>query len=348
MAQRVLALSETYHWPEGACDALVHLGNVHDHLRDFALARQYFDRALVIARTLGGAPSQALALCGIASEDVELGDVPAALEHFREAMKLAARSQGWINAGTRSAYAAALLRLKRYGEAEKLIEETLEFGRKEREGALVATSLSNLSVIRLQQGRHEEAIRLARQALAQNYEHDLADPQNASAWLLQLALARALRATGRREEAIDALRHAVTDIEAERDGLAGAGISSFRFFADKIDAYHELIELLVREKQPAEAFAVAERMRGRTLADALDENPRAGMLTAAERAREASLEARLREINRTLPAARVAGDEARLTALQRELDAARLDLDRFDEESGVIHATVRTRETAAG
>src|SRR5947208_1033261 len=42
------------------------------------------------------------------------------------------------------------------------------------------------------------------------------------------------------------------------------------------------------------------------------------------------------------------GDAARLAALRTELDAARLDLDRFDEESGVVHAAVRTRDATTG
>src|SRR5260221_8811848 len=188
--------------------------------------------------------------------------------------------------------------LQRYDEAEKFLKQTLEFAHQQREGALGAITYADLSTIRLRQGRYEEAVRLAREALAQDNDQDLAGSAFSSPWPLHLALGRALRAGGHRKEAIEALRAAVGNIEADRDELAGASSSNFRFFADKTDAYHELIELLVREKKPSQAFAVAERMRGRTLVDAFAAKPAGSALTADERSREESLARRVNEINK--------------------------------------------------
>src|SRR5260221_2860387 len=348
MAQRVLELSEKYRWRIGSSSALSYLGEIHDHLRDFAVARQYYERAIATVKSSGDAPSIMQALTGIGGDEFELGQLSASVEHFREALKYASQSPSWYVAAAHHAYTTVLIRLQRYDEAETLLKETLRIAHEQREGAMVGIAYTDLSTIRMHQGKYEEAARLAREALAQNSELDLAEPLYSSRWPLHLALGRALRAGGHRKEAIEALRAAVADIEAERDELAGASISTFRFFADKTDAYHELIELLVREKQPSEAFAVAERMRGRTLVDAFAAKPAGNALSAGERSREEALERRLSETNKSILAARGSKDLARLAQLRNELDAARLDLDRFDEESGVVHAAVRPRETVAG
>src|SRR5258708_25850495 len=159
MVQGVLALTEMYHWPIGKSEARSHLGAIHDHLRDFSVARQYYQQALEVGKEPGAeAEARAAdALTGMGGDDIELGDFEAATEHFRQALEYASKGPPWTVIATRNGYAAALLRMKRYDEAEKALEETLTFARQHQEGATAAVALTGLSTIRAHQGRHAEA-----------------------------------------------------------------------------------------------------------------------------------------------------------------------------------------------
>src|SRR5260221_11538786 len=117
--------------------------------------------------------------------------------------------------------------LQRYDEAERFLKQTLEFAHQQREGALGAITYADLSTIRLRQGRYEEAVRLAREALAQDNDQDLAGSAFSSPWPLHLALGRALRAGGHRKGATEAFRAAVGTVQAERDELPAASARHF-------------------------------------------------------------------------------------------------------------------------
>src|SRR5260221_2257582 len=87
MAQRVLELSAKYRSRNGASNALSDLGHIHNHLRDFAVARRYYERSLEAAKSAADAGSIMLALQGVGGGEFELDELSASLEHLREALK---------------------------------------------------------------------------------------------------------------------------------------------------------------------------------------------------------------------------------------------------------------------
>lgn len=346
-AHRAHDLAHQHRWHEVEVNSLQHLGEIHNDLRDFAGARQYFEQAAAVARDAQNYARLADALAGMAGDDLELGDVALSTQHFQEALKWSKGFSEAAAANIRNLCAAALLREGRFDEAETMITESLDLARRGKEGGVAAEALTALSTLRLRQRRYDDAIRLAREALVQTHENDMFASSPSATWGAQVALAQAFRATGRVEEAVQALRKAIETIEFARGDVAGTVGEPLHFLADKVEPYHALIEILTRQRRFREALAIAERLRGRLLIDSFDGRDRELSLTGDERKRGAELERRLAEMNRAIMSAGAAGDHEKVLVLRGDLESARLDLDRFDQETGIVHAAAHARHVSA-
>jgi len=329
-----------YAWGEEA--ALNVLGRVHAELRDYAVARKYYEQKVALTRSLGDGDPDGFA--GLARTEDALGDTKRALEHFRIAIQ---RSEGFGGIPIRTLYAEALTRQGRYAEAEELLRDALKLANDEARGLMAAEALTALSVVRLRQHRYDDALRVAREAIAKSVEKD-SFFSHLSQWPARAAMAEALNHLGRTKEAIAAFQQTLDDIEMEQNVVATTARESIRFQADKTEPYHGLIRLYLRLGRIEEALAVAERMRGALLVDAADQQELSAALTPEERQRETRLETKVAEINRALMAAHTKGDAARVRALRHDLESARLELQQFDEESGMVHAAAGPRQVAAG
>ena len=58
-------------------------------------------------------------------------------------------------------------------------------------------------------------------------------------------------------------------IERLRAQVAGSEQDSQLFFEDKLEPYHQMVQLLIDQNEPREAFAYAERAKARALLDTL-------------------------------------------------------------------------------
>src|SRR5258708_28532524 len=112
---------------------------------------------------------------------------------------------------------------------------------------------------RLAEGRAQQAAEEAHEALEQAQTGILAAAQHR--WTAELAFGRALRQLGQTNDAIAALQAAVSDIEGERGSVTEDAAAEVRYFKDKVEAYTELVDLLVSKGRNRAAFAVAEQMR---------------------------------------------------------------------------------------
>jgi CHAT domain-containing protein len=341
-AHRALDLAREFHYSGGLVEALFNLGAMHDKLRYFEAARGYYQDVVRIARENNNHGRLAEALAHLAADDFELGDLAHAEEHFREAMKLSSLTGPIEGIQMHVLYGTVLVRQGRYAEAEAILAESIVAAQRANEGSTAAEGLTAMSVMRRNQRRFEEAIRLAREALAQSHDKELYP--TSCVWPAHSALGEALRQAGHAEEAMASFRAAIDVIESERRNLA---TQSTRFLGGKEEPYHALIEILAIRGRAGDALEVAERMRGQRVAKALKDSDRESSLTAEEQNQQEQLERRLAEVNKALMAAGAAKDNLRVRQLREELAVARLDVDRFDVSSGIQHAAPHAAETLA-
>jgi CHAT domain len=164
-------------------------------------------------------------------------------------------------------------------------------------------------------------------------------------WAAKTALGRALVVLGRTAEAVIALESAVAVIEEGRTAAATDELARTAYLEDKLDACRVLARLYLEDGRTLDALRIADRIKGRTLADVAgqDRIDVAALITPAEQARERELEDRLGEVNRK---ALAATSEADSRAAEEEVVAARIELRRFRTQLHAAHPELLARGAA--
>jgi CHAT domain-containing protein/Tfp pilus assembly protein PilF len=244
-------------------EALAELGALHLRLGDVAAAEESFQRGAALAREIGnvrGVTSHLLALGAVERRRVRL-DPAAAL--YREVTERA-REAGDGYHETLARIELALVRRDQGGFelARREAQAAVEAARALDAPPLVASAL-------WARGEAERVARAPETALA-FYDQGaaIAVDEPAIAWRLAHGRARSLEALGRGDESVAAYRRAIEIIETVRDGLVDERYRS-GFLEDKVEVYVEAARLLVRLQRVGPAFALAERLRARSLLDLL-------------------------------------------------------------------------------
>lgn len=334
-AKRALAASRQYHWTETEVTALGYMAAIHEELHDYRPALDYRRQQRAAAMNVGGNEAyDGVALAGMASDELALGETAAAARHVEEALRMPTdmfrtlQVQMW--------YGIVLMHDGKLAEAERAFREAIAAGRKTGEGQLTALTLARLSGLCAREHRAKEALAIAQEAAAQAKlvgGVELAEGLGAA---MHLAMGRALAAAGRYRDAIPELRAAIEETEKKRTELPD--IATIRFYFDNSEPYHELVTLLLRVGRPLDALQVAERMRSRALIESLQRN---GQLTVRlspdEERRQRELEQKVAKLNREL----VASGET--SAVRQQLEEAHENLDRFTNEMAVLHGDTGMR-----
>lgn len=161
-------------------------------------------------------------------------------------------------------------------------------------------------------------------------------------------IARALRATNQREQAVTLLQSSLATTERMRVGMGVTETSAARMLASPSTwgatiQVSELVDLLFEMGRVEDAFDATERWRARLFLDQLDER-RSGVgrvLTPEQRARETSIAQRAAVLQRqswdlNVTPARRAELERELQGVDRDLDALRREVRRADPKYGHI------------
>ena len=259
-----LSLLEAIGDRSGTASALVDIGLVHQAMGNHDLALSFFERARTISEEVGAKADRARTLTMV-------GDAHRALGHDDEARTLyekgRALSEGFED---RRGTATAWLKMGRldqgqgrYEPALACYERSLELGEAMKSKPLVAESLVGKAFVLLARRDFEGAAQAARRAAA--IARDLGAPE--ALWQALTTAGEAEAALGRGEPARTAFEEAIAAVEAMRLRVAGAEPEQERFFEDKLAPYYGLIRLLVSQHNDAEALGLAERTKGRVLAD---------------------------------------------------------------------------------
>jgi CHAT domain-containing protein/predicted negative regulator of RcsB-dependent stress response len=159
----------------------------------------------------------------------------------------------------------------------------------------IAVTLNRMGDVYYKLGNYDRAIDFCRRAA--DLAKGLDNPPDLA--VILTTLGTAYLAAGKHDQAQQALIEAISNIEMLRTHVAGTVEDQERFFEGKVNPYHAMVDLLIRQHNVTEALNYAERAKGRVLFDLL-RNGRAditGTMTAEERSKEERLNQALVRLN---------------------------------------------------
>ncbi len=325
------------------------IGLVHFSQGDYQLAIDAFKRGLRVSGEAGVAKGlEPEALFNIGAAAWRLGEKERALANFRESLAIADREAlRTISGMNLDALGQAAATQGRPEEAEKLLQRSLAIREELKDQGGVVQTLNGLASLRISTRRYDDALDLARRSteIAQKFD------QFESLWEAQTLSGIASRRLGRTEAARTVLLEAVSLIERLRDEVAGPPLGRARFFETKLSPYHELVDLSLGDGSAEEALEMAERAKGRALAEMLQRRQwkSAFDTTDEERREERRLQSELRTLNERLSAERAKSspDERRLEGLESERRARRSEYEAFQVTLYARHPELRARGDTA-
>jgi CHAT domain-containing protein len=319
---------------------LTNLGGAHLSLGDTRAARATLERALERADATADPFDAMEPLNNLGALYAELGDRAKALAAFRRFSKLAEE------AGARSRAALALNNIgniltveRRYAEAREQLERSARLAAEIGDRRTLLLGHKDLGRLALAERRLDDALRSGEEctALAR------AAGQLETLWVCRAIVGLACRELGRPLEARAAYEEAVAITESLSAAAAGGAPLQTRFYEDKTASYYGMVMLLVAAERPLEAFAWAERVKGRVLLELLRSGARGvgASLSAEERAEEERLSEALVLANRRLQAVRAQGGAAALAEATAALAEARLEHEAFLTRLEAAHPWLR-------
>ena len=324
----------------GEAYTLQELGEVYADTGEPARAEGLLKQALELRRSASDRRGESATLLRLGRLHESLGQIPKSVEELQGSLKIA-RGAGYLVEQTQSlsGLASGLIALKQYQAALEPIAEELELSRKAgiplEEGDalnLEGQALTGMGDVAKAREAFVGAIAVRRRLGASTEAESLRD------------LARLEGDSGSSETGLQYARKSLELVESLRSNV-GSYASRMRI-ASSHRAYYDLaIDLAMRTGDSAEALAIAERGKARSLIDFLAEarvDPNNGVdpqLTAKEKQFEELVDARYERLLRLLEAPHTPAREA---SARRDVDAA---FDSYQEIQSEIR--MRSPENAA-
>jgi CHAT domain-containing protein/Tfp pilus assembly protein PilF len=305
--------------------ALNNIGNVYLDQNSFDEARNYYQQSLELARTLGEKDTIAMAISNRGESYRLAGNEDLALKDLQEALSL------YKELGDKDGVAEFLAAVgdiySTKGDFAKAFEdyrESLNLGRELGSQHKIAGVMVRMADAYYLQKDFAKSLESAGQAHAIG----IATEDREIVWNSSTAAGKADRALNRLPESEAAFREAIMTVESLRADAAGGIEQGESFFEDKLEPYHQMVGLLVKEGQYPAALSFAERAKGRTLLDVLAHGrvEITKSMTAEERKEENELQDEIVGIQLKLQAARAEPkQDARVVdGLKDQLNKARL------------------------
>ena len=290
--EKSLALAERHDQKLGEAFVLNNIAAVYSAQGNFTLAISFALRSLKLKQALGSKEDTATSLISLGVIYQKGGRDNDAIASFESAAQLGR------DTGRKTVTAEALRELgtlelhrKHYAASLEYLESCLQLYKETGSAVYEERALARIAQVYLLQREYSRAAEVAERSLALARDHG-ATPD---LFIPGVVAGKSYRALGRNREARVALEDAVAAAEEGRDRVAGDEQSRQKFFAERVEPYHELIALDLAEGQQEAAFRMSERAKSRVLLDLVAPG-RTGVdriLTAPERAREADLHRRL-------------------------------------------------------
>jgi len=346
--QQGLALAQSLNNRAFTSTFLNHIGQIHEEQGSYAQALEYYQQALALQEAMGQKAEAANTLNNIGVVYKEQGDYARALEYLRKSLALKEA------AGSGSEIPTTLIDLGEVHRAQGDYTQALAYyqqgltrfeAMQKKPG--MAVSLKSIGQVYQAQGSYAKALECADRAatLARqtgSREH---------LWQARALAGRAYHALNQPAASRQALAEAIATIEALRADVAGGEQEQQRFFENKVSPYQAMVELLLAQNNPREAFAYAERAKARVLLDVLSRG-RVNItkaMTASEQAQEQRAQNDLVSLNTQLSreSLRPQPDAARLSDLRTRLQKARLDYEAWQTNLYAAHPELKVHRGEA-
>ncbi|HEY0729973.1 MAG TPA: tetratricopeptide repeat protein, partial [Pyrinomonadaceae bacterium] len=343
-AQRSLRLAEEEGHRKGTMIALAELAIIYGQQNNAVQALAHLERAHTLAQELGDNLMIATLRHDMALQYKRFGDHARALEIYQQLLK---QTETFGDKG-----GAAMVRdqIGRIFADQGRYEEALAYHREALNGLEAANkkratviTLNNMSAVYLLQENFTEALSTSQRALPLARETG----RKVDVFVALTNLGYSLLGLNRLAEAQQSFTEAVSISESLRERAAGGVEERQRYFEGGMRAHHGLLSVLVKQNDLQNALILAERAKGRTLLDMLQQGRVSVQkaMTAKEQEQERQLKSQLTQLNKQLARLTQSDkqDTARIKAAETQLDKARLTYEAFQNALYAAHPELRTQ-----
>ena len=327
-----------------AMRTLSNMGDVYQSQGAYEEALDYYGKSMAITEQLGDKDTQAAVTISIGTVRQLQGRYAEAMESFKKSLALDEET------GAKAGLVEALDHIGGLQAKQEQYSEALATHQK---------ALAMAESLGLQTSEAQICIKMAEEHFRRGeYREQLAFALRGSAiakqsrnpaiqWQSRTLEGLAHRGLNDPDKAREAFEEAINITEDLRNQVAGAEEAQQSAFSSMLAPYIDMVELLVAQREPAEALEYAERAKGRVLLGVMASGKVnvTKAMTAAERERELQMQAELVSLNRQLQI-ELSGskvDEPRRHDLTTRLDKARVGYREFQTTVYAAHPELQTK-----
>jgi CHAT domain-containing protein/tetratricopeptide (TPR) repeat protein len=330
-------------------DVFLSQGNYQQALAYEQRAVEAADRAIMLREHLSKL-TKATVLVNIGEAYLQQGEYSLAMDYFQRGLKLTDETEN-IPLNAKENYISqikmkmgdVLAAENKTMQAIVNYQEALQLGEKSGDKSIFTGPLQSLGRMYLLQGDYRQALNLTERAIIyaeQNsqYIHIFS--------ALQIA-AKAYQKLGQPEDARKALTRAIDIVEQLRGQTVGGELDRQEAFEEVVTPYQAMIDLFANQERFTEAFSYAQRAKGRTLLELL-QNGRIDInksASQAEREQEQQLTREIASLNRQVTGEKLKPqpDEKRLAQFEDQLKKARLKFEAFRTTLYAAHPELKVQ-----
>ena len=344
--QRSLKLVEAINDKKRMANTLSNIGEIHLSQANYSQALEYVKKALALAEASGFKPDAVGYEHIIGTIHFERGDYALALAHYEKSLSMSeALGQKREIAFTLQSIGNVHLLQGNAAQALDYLKRSLVLAEQLGDTPAIAGAQLGFSNAYLSQGNYAAALEAGERALAAGSQMQ----KPAAIWASHDLIGRSQRGLGKLDSARRSFTDAIKLIEEMRAVVAGGEEEKQRFFQDKLDPYHSMVELLIESQNFDEALIYAERAKARTLLDVLSSG-RVNVIkamTKEEQEREQALNAELVVLNSQVQEATQRRDTAALAELKKKQERARLEYEAFQVNLYAAHPELKVQRGRA-
>lgn len=322
-------------------------GILYLNQRDYTKAIEFFQKGLTLANDANDRFKQADLLLNLGAAYQFNQDYASSLKYLTLASDLAKQ----IN------YAELLVLIQeatgvmfsaqgKYRDALNAVDAGLLTARRAGDEARMAELLWRRSQVNLANGDTARAIENATEAISLAEKLSLKNVHH----LALTELAKAYRANGENDLAMQTFKKATAEIEQMRYQVAGLENERQLFFEDKVIPYHEMVDMLVSQHRPEtneQALLTAESAKARVLLDVVSGGrvDLARVISDSEKQQERKLNQQIVDLNNQISqqSGAAKSDEAVVRRLNEELKAARTRYEIWQDSTYAAHSELTTK-----